>query len=90
MKKNQLAILSSAFAQIVHKETGTHTINATRTLLPSGVQVFQAVVYPNTSVKADRAPMLSDLTKFGFTQKASAQALNISTSYASKLLKREH
>ena len=76
------------FGQTLHKATATHTFNVSKVVYPSGVQVVQAVCYPNTVKKADRVRMLADLVNHGFSQKNAAEALNMSPSYASILLKK--
>ncbi len=88
MKKNSLTVLNAPSAILEHKESQTHVVNAVRTSLPSGIDVVQAIAYPKTAKKADRAIMLKDLVKYGYNIKQAAQALNISPSYASRLLKK--
>lgn len=87
MKKNtSLALVKAALAQFQHRETSTHVVNAAHTLFPSGVEVLHAVKFPKTVSQADKAGMLRDLVNYGFSQKDAAGFLNISQSYASKLL----
>lgn len=89
MKKNSLAILGSLFGEIQHKVTPTHTLNASRTVYPSGVQILHAVIYPNTATKSERAEMLKDLIDHDLNKKDAAAALDMSASLASKLTKKK-
>lgn len=86
MKNLSLTFIQESLKR--RQSSPTHTINSYQARYPSGVEVFHAVAYPHTTRKSDRLPMLKDLINHGFNQKEAAEALDMSTSYASKLLKK--